>query len=109
MSSPSRVLERTPEHGVSKPNAYGLPDTEANQSAPIALSEAQMCALLAASYPLPPRSRGPFLEACARELANLPELGDGALHRLIVRVQKMYFDPPDLNRRTMPRVSKWER
>lgn len=26
----------------------------------------------------------------------------------IVRVQKMYFDPPDIDGR-MPRVSKWER
>jgi hypothetical protein len=107
--NPSRVLERTPDHSLSETNAFDRPHTEAKQPPPIALSEPQMCALLAASYPLPPRSRGPFLEACARELANLPELGDGALHRLIVRVQKMYFDPPDLNRRTMPRVSKWER
>ena len=76
-----------------KPNAFGLPNTEANQSPPIALSEAQMCALLAASYPLPPTARTPFLEHCAREIANLPELGDGVLHRTIVRVQKMYFDP----------------
>jgi hypothetical protein len=36
-----------------------------------------MCALLAASYPLPPAARTPFLEHCAREIANLPELGDG--------------------------------
>ena len=38
------------EHGVLKPNAHGLPHTEGHQSSPIALSEAQMCALLAASY-----------------------------------------------------------
>jgi hypothetical protein len=37
---------------------------------------------------------------------DLPELGDGVLHRTIVRVQKLYFDPPDLDGR-MPRVSKW--
>jgi hypothetical protein len=41
-------------------------------------------------------------------IANLPELGDGVLHRTIVRVQRMYFDPPDVDGR-MPRVSKWER
>src|SRR6266550_5890913 len=41
-----------------KPNAHGLPHTEANQPLPIALSEAQMCALLAASYPLPPAALG---------------------------------------------------
>ena len=47
-----------------KPNAYGSPVTEANQPPPIALSEAQMLALLAASYPLPPA--GPFGEVCFR-------------------------------------------
>ena len=89
-----------------KPNAHGLPHTEANQPPPIALSEPQMCALLAASQPLPPALRSAFLEACAKEIAATPELSDGALHRTIVRVQKMYFDPPDGR---MPRVSKWER
>ena len=49
------------EHGVLKPNAYGLAHTEANQPSPIALNEAQMCALLAASYPLPPAARSAFL------------------------------------------------
>jgi hypothetical protein len=93
---------------VLKPNARGLPHTEANQPPPVALSEPQMVALLAASYPLPLQSRGPFLEACAREIASLPELGDGVLHRTIARVQKLYFDPPDLDGR-MPRMSKWER
>jgi hypothetical protein len=57
---------------------------------------------------LPPAARSAFLEHCAREIASLPELGDGVLHRMIVRVQRMYFDPPDLVGR-MPRVSKWER
>jgi hypothetical protein len=57
---------------------------------------------------LPPARRSAFLEHCAREIANLPELGDGALHRTIVRVQKLYFDPPDFAGR-MPRTSKWER
>ena len=91
-----------------KPNAHGLPHTEANQPPPIALSEAQMLALLAASHPLPPAARPAFLGACAKEIAAMPELGDGALHRTIVRVQRMYFDPPDADGR-MPRVSKWER
>jgi hypothetical protein len=44
-----------------------------------------MCALLAASHPLPPTARAALLEHCAREIANLPELGDGVLHRMIVR------------------------
>ena len=88
-----------------KPKACGPPQTEANQPPPIALTEAQMCALLAASYPLPPAARPAFLEACAKEIANLPELGDGVLHRTIVRVQRMFFDPPVLDSGRMPRAS----
>jgi len=61
---------------------------------PIALSDDQMSALLAASYPLPPECRSAFLEACARELARLPEIGDGALHRVIMAVQREHFDAP---------------
>jgi hypothetical protein len=75
------------ERGVMKSNAYGLPHAEvlpsmsnpspakrtrasdSNQPPPIALSEAQMCALLAASYPLPATARSAFLEHCAREIA----------------------------------------
>jgi hypothetical protein len=92
-----------------KPTAHGLPQTAANQPSPIALSESQMCALLAAAHPLPAPARAAFLAACAKELAALPELGDGVLHRMIMRVQKLYFDPPDLDGGRMPRVSKWER
>ena len=42
---------------------------------------AAMSALLTASHPLPPAALAAFLEHCAREIANLPELGDGVLHR----------------------------
>ena len=50
-------------------------------------------------------ARPAFLEACAKEIANLPELGDGILHCMIMRVQKLYFDPPDIDGGRMPRVS----
>jgi hypothetical protein len=60
-----------------------MPDTPL--LSPIALSEAQMSALLAASHPLPPDCRSAFLEHCARELAQLPMVGDGAVHRVIMR------------------------
>jgi hypothetical protein len=76
---------------------------------PIALSDSQMSALLAASYPLPPASRPAFLEACARELARLPVLGDGALHRVVMAVQRQYFDPPDLSHEHAPRWSSRRR
>jgi len=65
---------------------------------PIRLSDEQMSALLAASHPLPPDSRSAFLEHCARELARLPMVGDGALHRVVMQVQREYFDPPDFQR-----------
>jgi hypothetical protein len=63
---------------------------------PIALSEDQMLAVLAASHPLPPHLRSAFLETCARELANLPAIGDGAVHRVVMAAQRLYFDPPHL-------------
>jgi hypothetical protein len=62
---------------------------------PLCLTDEQMSALLAASHPLPPDSRSAFLEHCARELAQLPMVGDGALHRVVMAVQRLYFDPPD--------------
>ena len=40
-----------------KPNALGLRHTETHQPPPIALTEPQMVALLAASHPLPPAER----------------------------------------------------
>ena len=30
----------------------------------------------------------------ARELARLPDIGDGSLHRIIMTVQRKHFDPP---------------
>jgi hypothetical protein len=42
---------------------------------PIALSDAQISAVFAASYPLRPNQRSQFLEACAQELARMPDLG----------------------------------
>jgi hypothetical protein len=64
---------------------------------PIKMTDEQMSALLAASHPLPPDSRSAFLEHCARELARLPIVGDGVLHRVIMQVQREHFDPPDLS------------
>jgi hypothetical protein len=31
---------------------------------------------------------------CGREIANLPELGDGALHRTLTILQRKYYEPP---------------
>jgi hypothetical protein len=73
---------------------------------PIALTDSQMSALFAASHPLPPQTRSAFLEACARELAGLDVIGDGTVHRVVMTVQKRFFDPPadvDPGRKGVPR------
>lgn len=69
---------------------------------PIALTEPQMMAILAAARPLQPRDRDGFLEDVAQTLQALPEIGDGALHRVIMAVQRKHFDPPVLNARSIP-------
>jgi hypothetical protein len=61
---------------------------------PLALTDAQLNAIIAASTPLPPDLRPAFLETCAREISGLPMVGDGSLHRLIMIVQRRYFKPP---------------
>jgi hypothetical protein len=58
------------------------------------LSEAQMSAIFAASHPLPSDRRSDFLADVARELAALREIGDGAVHRVVMVCQRKYFDPP---------------
>ena len=78
MPSPSPVKNRASdrslleERGMLKPNAYGLPHTEAKQPSPIALSEAQMLALLAASYPLPPACAVPSSKPARVRLRTCP-------------------------------------
>ena len=54
-----------------------------------------MAAALAASMPLPINRRAAFLAEVASALSQLPEIGDVALHRVIMEVQKRHFDPPN--------------
>jgi hypothetical protein len=68
---------------------------------PVALIDAQMMAILAAAA-LAARDRNPFLLEVAQLLQALPEVGDGALHRVIMQVQRRHFDPPQLDERTQP-------
>jgi hypothetical protein len=67
----------------------------ATNSPPLALTDAQMDAIMLAAKPLPHRARRAFLEALATDLRDRP-LGDGAVHRAIRIVQRRYFDPPNL-------------
>jgi hypothetical protein len=63
---------------------------------PLGLSDTELGAVMDACLPLQPRDRDRFLKDIAVELAALPMLGDGAVHRAIVTVQRRHFDPPDL-------------
>jgi hypothetical protein len=53
-----------------------------------------MMAILAAAAPLAVQDRDPFLQEIAQTLQALPEVGDGALHRIIMQVQRRHFDAP---------------
>jgi hypothetical protein len=63
---------------------------------PISLSDSELAAIMNAASALQPHARDRFLRDIAAELAALPMLGDGAVHRAIVVVQRRHFDPPDL-------------
>ena len=65
-------------------------------SRPIALSDDQLSAIMSAARPLAPWQRDGFLRDIAEELVKLPEIGSGALHRIITTVQRRHFDAPDL-------------
>jgi hypothetical protein len=82
--------------GVTMPWARPGRNDGVSTMPPLCLTDEQMSALFAAAHPLPPDSRSAFLEHCARELANLPAIGDGAVHRTVMQVQRIYFDPPHL-------------
>ena len=68
---------------------------DVTRPAPVALSDQQMDAVFAAAHPLPADRRSDFLADVVRELARLPMLGDGSLHRVVMTVQRRHFDPPD--------------
>jgi hypothetical protein len=76
-------------------------------STPVALSEEQMLTVLAAAYPLSPDRRNAFLEDVARELAALPDIGDGALYRIVMAAQQRHYVPPE--RVGVGGVSKYNR
>jgi hypothetical protein len=65
---------------------------------PIGLTDAQLDMVYAAARPLDPDLRGPFLERVAQTLTREPTLGDGAVHRACRQAQKLYWQPPNLDK-----------
>jgi hypothetical protein len=73
---------------------------------PLALSDSELDAVLAAARPLAVELRDPFLRAVAHELAGCGgEIGPGVVARTCRELQREFFDPPDLSRTAGS--SKW--
>jgi hypothetical protein len=64
---------------------------------PIRLTDEQMDAVLAAARPLRVVDRDAFLQDVAAALQGRPELGDGAVYRVLAEVQRRHHDPPQLD------------
>jgi len=54
----------------------------------IRLTDSELEAVFTAARPLHPRDRDAFLQAIAKELNTLPEVGDGAVQRVVSDVQR---------------------
>ena len=63
---------------------------------PLALSDSQLDQVMRLAAPLSVDVRAAFLERLASELRVLGELGDGVVFRTASRIQKEFFDPPDI-------------
>jgi len=63
---------------------------------PVALSDDELSAVMAAARPLAPRDRDAFLQHIAQVIASMPIRGPGSVHRAIAELQSRYFVAPDL-------------
>ena len=69
----------------------------ASKPCPIAVSDAQMNAILTAAAPLQPLERAAFLASLAHRLRQEAEPVGGALNRLIREVVREFWRPPALD------------
>jgi hypothetical protein len=83
---PTSMLART----QTTPDPYSTDEL----ARPVRLTDAQASAVFAAAHPLASDRRSDFLTDVARALSRLPMVGDGAVHRVVIDVQRKYFDPP---------------
>jgi hypothetical protein len=108
--SPSPVLERSPDHSVSEPNAFDRPQPEL---APLALrlSDTQLDDIMRLCRPLDLPCRDALLRILAHELRGRRDIGDGELHRIARTIIKdnCLFDPPLETEPQHRRVGKYAR
>jgi hypothetical protein len=70
---------------------------------PIKLSDVEIDAVLAAARPIAADRRDAFMRDVALSLAGCSEIGPGILHRTLVQVQRVHFDPPETSSLREPR------
>jgi hypothetical protein len=61
---------------------------------PLALTDAQLDAIHRAAWPLAPADRSPFLEAVMQALQQERVIGDGAVYRVAMQMQRKFWTPP---------------
>jgi len=69
---------------------------------PLALTDAELDAVMAAARPLPVEVRDPFLRAVTHELQGCREIGPGIVHQVCREQQRIFMNSawPDLSRAT---------
>jgi hypothetical protein len=65
--------------------------------APIALSDVELQAVLAAARPLARHQRDAFLQAVADELARSGQVGPGVVFKVCAAVQRRFLAPSDMD------------
>jgi hypothetical protein len=65
--------------------------------APIALSDVELKAVLAAARPLARYQRDAFLQMVADELARSGQVGPGVVYRICAVVQRRFLAPSDMD------------
>jgi hypothetical protein len=65
-------------------------------TAPIALTDAELTAIMVAAQPISVDRRDAFLQKVASTLRESAEVGPGTVHRAIALAQREFFDPPQL-------------
>jgi hypothetical protein len=87
--------------------AQAMADPLASSNSPLALTDAQLDAVMRAAAPIAIDRRDAFLRQVAEELSRYVELGDGIVHRVIAQVQRQHFDAPELEEERRGRWSKY--
>jgi hypothetical protein len=61
---------------------------------PVSLSASELALIHHAAAPLERDRKDAFVTAVLAALEGIPELGEGAVHRVIRETQRQYWDPP---------------